>query len=138
MAWIPCCCGCGVSRQLQLQFEPLTWNFHMPQVWPQKEKGKSGSLNSALADSIAVPLLHYFALCSAIRTYLSISFFLAFTEAQFFLIQKVPTFHPCHISSFVISSHLVKRGQQTFYTSTLPLAPAYSCPVLHWLSSDTD
>ena len=22
VAWIPCCCGCGVDRQVQLQFDP--------------------------------------------------------------------------------------------------------------------
>ena len=26
------CCGCGVSHQLQLQFNPSPGNFHMPQV----------------------------------------------------------------------------------------------------------
>ena len=24
---IPCCCGCGVSQQLQLQFDPLAWEL---------------------------------------------------------------------------------------------------------------
>ena len=28
------CGGCGVGRQLQLQFDPFPENFHMPQVWP--------------------------------------------------------------------------------------------------------
>ena len=22
VAWIPCCCGCGVDQQVQLQFDP--------------------------------------------------------------------------------------------------------------------
>ena len=26
-AWIPHCCGCGVGRQLQLQFDPLAWEL---------------------------------------------------------------------------------------------------------------
>ena len=37
-AQIPNCCGCGVGQQLQLQFDPQHGNFHMPQMWPQKEK----------------------------------------------------------------------------------------------------
>ena len=28
------CYGCGLDWQLQLQFDPLPGNFHMPQVWP--------------------------------------------------------------------------------------------------------
>ena len=33
-AWIPSCCGCGVSWQLQLQFDPWPGNLHMLQVRP--------------------------------------------------------------------------------------------------------
>ena len=32
MVWIWCCYGCDVGLQLQLQFHPLSGNFHMPQV----------------------------------------------------------------------------------------------------------
>ena len=32
------CCGCGVGQQLQLRFDPLPGNFHMPQVQPYKAK----------------------------------------------------------------------------------------------------
>ena len=32
VAWI--LCGCSVGRQLQLWFDPLPGNLHMPQVWP--------------------------------------------------------------------------------------------------------
>ena len=37
------CCGCGVGLQLQLQlwFDHQPGNFHMPQVWPLKEKKKT-------------------------------------------------------------------------------------------------
>ena len=33
-ARIPHCCGCGVGRQLQFQFNPYPGNFRMPQGWP--------------------------------------------------------------------------------------------------------
>ena len=32
-AQIPSWCGCGIGRQLQLQFNPWPGNFHMLQVW---------------------------------------------------------------------------------------------------------
>ena len=28
------CCDCGVGQQLQFQFDPSPWNFHMPEVRP--------------------------------------------------------------------------------------------------------
>ena len=37
-AWIQCCCGCGVGRQLQLLFDPSPGNFHMPWVQPEKQE----------------------------------------------------------------------------------------------------
>ena len=33
-AGIQCCCGCGISQQLQLEFDPLPGNFHMLRVQP--------------------------------------------------------------------------------------------------------
>ena len=40
VAHIQCCCGCGIGRWLQFQLDPQPGNFHMPQVWLQKEKKK--------------------------------------------------------------------------------------------------
>ena len=37
-AQIWCCCGCGIGQQLQLQFDPLPGNCHMPQVQPPPPK----------------------------------------------------------------------------------------------------
>ena len=34
VAWIPHCYGCGRGQELQLRFNPLLGNFHMPQVQP--------------------------------------------------------------------------------------------------------
>ena len=34
VAQISCCYGCGVGRQLQLQFDPYPGNLHMPRVQP--------------------------------------------------------------------------------------------------------
>ena len=34
VAQIPCCCGSGVGRQLQLRLDPKPGNFHMPQERP--------------------------------------------------------------------------------------------------------
>ena len=34
VAWILCCCGCGVGQQLQTQYQPWPRNFHVPRVWP--------------------------------------------------------------------------------------------------------
>ena len=36
----PCGCGCVVGRKLQLQFNPLPGNFHMPWVWLLKDRPK--------------------------------------------------------------------------------------------------
>ena len=39
-AWIPCCFGCGVGQQLQLQFDPYPGNLHKTQekwdLYPRK------------------------------------------------------------------------------------------------------
>ena len=39
-ARIPSCCGYGRGQQLQLRFDPLPGNFHMPKKKKEREKVK--------------------------------------------------------------------------------------------------